>query len=272
MSGLGHSVVWGYGVMSAVWLATGLKHTAVYCLKIFTAAALLLFSAAVIYSIVLCVMRRSELNSLIEKMTECKSIQERQEFMDRLAYYMDGNSDYCRYVYASCCLESGRYAECREMISQTDISKLDCREQEECFNLCLYSALLEEKNALASEIYASSKHYFDRATMRRGCGSILHTLGLLCLAEGIYDNAEALFKKAEKERKRSLKCECALGLAEVSLKRGDWQSAREYCKSAAENTETFPQADRLKKAMQATERLCIQSKQKENTYTGKEHK
>lgn len=272
MSGLGHAIVLGYGIMSVVWLATGLKHNAVYCLNIFTAAVLILFTASAVSSAVLCVMRRSELNSIIDRMTRCKSVPERQELIERLAYYMDGNVDYCRYVYASCCLDNGRYAECREIVSQTDISKLSCSEQEECFNFCLYSALLEEKYELAEEIYAGSKHYFDRATMRKGCGAILHTFGLLCLAEGKYDNAETLFKKAGKERKHSLKCECDLGLAQLSLKRGDWQSAREYCKSAAVNTETFSQADRLKKAMQAVERLYIESRQKENTQTGKEHK
>ncbi len=263
--GLGQAMLWGYGVMSIIWLATGLKHDASYCIRIYTAAVLMLFAAVVVSSVVLFVMRRSELNSIIDKMTECKSISQRQALIDRLAYYLDGNINYCRYVYAACCLEGGRYIECREIISKTDISKLSCSEQEECFNICLYSALLEEKNELAAEIYAKSKHYFDRATMRKGRGGILHTLGLLCLAEGKYDNAEALFKKAKKEHKRSLKCECDLGLAEISLKRGDWQAAREYCKSAAENTETFPQADRLKKAMQATERLCIDSKQIDNT-------
>lgn len=251
------AVVGAYAAMCVFWIVTGMKYNAVVCCKAYAWAYIVIFTAFLAVSAVMFVSREREL----EKLTDTVYSQDfSDEYFRRLKRYIGGlGNEKNILLYASCCAEGGRYKECRSVLRQADFAALSPRGQEEYFNIMLYSALLEGDLTLANEIYARSRHYFDRATMRRRSGSVLHTLAVLRLADGDIENAGRLFTAAGKHKSTSLRFECDIGLGRCMLMSGDRAGAKSMCYSAADKACGLSQAKRLRELMLDVEKAYGQS-------------
>lgn len=244
---LASSVVGAYGLMCLVWVVTGLKYNALTCVKIYLVCDLLLLAGLFAVSCAFSYQRKKELDRITDRYAQFGSDDE--YFRMLKAYMGEPLSDSKLLLYASCHLEGGRYADSRKVLENIDFSKLDADEQEEYFNICLYSAILENNKELANDIYFKARHYFDRAVMAGKNRYILHTLGMFCLMNGKLENAYTLFMSAMRERNVSLKCECDIGLGHCYLASGDKESAKEMCYTAAEQAVTRSQAMRIRELM-----------------------
>ncbi|MBQ8108133.1 MAG: hypothetical protein IJ129_05240 [Ruminococcus sp.] len=245
------SVVGAYMIMCGVWLITGMRYDALKCVYVYIYAFWGMLCAFVGASVIFTVKRKQELEEVTKHYEEHGSD---DEYFTLLKKYLgEPLSNSKLLLYASCHLEGGRYAEGRRVLKQIDFAKLSADDQEEYFNICLYSAVLEKNKELANDIYFKARHYFDRAVMYGKNRYILHTLGMLCLLNGNLENAYTLFMSAMKERNVSLRCECDIGLGHCFLQSGDLASAKEMCYTAAEQAVTRSQAIRLKELMIAVE-------------------
>ena len=242
-----YAMVCGYIIMVAVWLINGMGISLMECFNIWVIVMVSLFCLFGTVSAWIDVMKHIELDELAKhRLTKGYD----DEYFRKLAEFSHAtNSGSGKLFMASMYLEGGRFADCRAMLKELDFAELSSKEQEEYFNICLYSAVLEGNTELANDIYLKARHYFDRAVMGKHSGFILHTLGMLCLLNGRTENAYRLFQSAMRQNDEGLQCECCIGLGKVYLQSGDRASAKDMCFAAAELVETRAQAVRLKELM-----------------------
>lgn len=244
---LATSVVVAYVIMCVYWLCTGMRYGLRSCMNIWLWSYLVIFILLVILSLYFCFDRRRRINDMAEhsRVYGCD-----EEYFRMLNDYLGDELDETQtLVYASCCLESGQYKDCRKALEKVDFKSLSGIEQDEYFNICLYSAILDNEVELANDIYQKARHYFDRAVMSKHNGFILHTLGMLCYINGRLENAYKLFRSAMKNADDALLCECSIGVGLVYLASGDKEGAKEMCFVAAELAQTRSHALRLKELM-----------------------
>lgn len=250
--GLASAMVGAYGIMSVFWLVTGMRFNAFFCCRVYLWAYAVLTAVMTVISFSIAFRRQEEFDRIIEHGSQ-KGYDD--EYFRMLEEHMGGlDSDRKIMLYASCLIEGGRYAESREIVRRVDFGSLSAGEQNEYFNICLYSALMEGKLELANEIYAKARAYFDRATLKRGNGNIVHTLGELCFANGRYENAQRLFETARREKNAVLRCECDIGICKCRLAQGDIRGAKDLCFAVAEEASTRHQAQRLRELMKEVEK------------------
>ena len=248
---LASAVVGAYMIMCAYWLVTGMRYGLKNCMSIWLYSYIILFVLMVILSVYFCIDRRKRILDMAQhsRIHGCD-----EKYFEMLRDYLgDGPDESQSLVYASCCLESGQYSDCRKALQKVDFKSLTGSEQNEYFNICLYSAILDNEIELANDIYRKARHYFDRAVMNRHNGCILHTLGMLCYVNGRLENAYRLFKSALRTGDDSLRCECSIGIGLVYLASGDKEGAKEMCYVAAELAQTRSHALRLRELMMMVE-------------------
>lgn len=244
--------VCGYVLMAAIWLFSGMRITLFECFNIWIIAAVAIFCILGTVSAFIDVRKHMELDELARhRLTRGYD----DEYFELLKSFIGFEpTDSGQLTFASMYLEGGRYEDCRRQLEKINFKRLSSTEQEEYFNVCLYSAVLEGNAELANDIYDKARRYFDRAVMGKRGGFVLHTLGMLCLLNGRLDNAYRLFQSAMRLRDDGLRCECCLGLGQVYLASGDKSSAKDMCYAAAELVENRAQAVRLKELMLAVEK------------------
>lgn len=249
------SAVTAYVMMFFIWLFSGMNMGLPACAKAWAVSYILIFGAMVIISYGLQKLKWHDLDLITDHAID-KGFDD--EYFAMLKDYMCGDASELKpsqqLVFASCYLEGGRYADCRTQLEKVDFKSLTPAEQEEYFNTCLYSAVLENNIDLANDIYNKSRHYFDRAIVKKRGSYVLHTLGMLCYINGRLENAYKLFETAGKGRSDGLKCECSIGKGLVYLASGDKEGAKEMCFAAAGLAETYMQACRLKDLMMKVEK------------------
>lgn len=243
--------VCGYILMAAVWFCSGMRLNLIQCFNLWIIFAVVIFCILGTVSAFIDLRKRRELDDLARhRLTKGYD----DEYFEKLRRFMGGEpNDGGQLAFASMYLEAERYEDCRRQLEKINFKRLSGAEQEEYFNVCLYSAVLEGNAELANEIYDKARRYFDRAVMGKRGGFVMHTLGMLCLLNGRLDNAYRLFRSAMRQRDDGLRCECCLGLGRVYLESGDKASAKDMCFAAAELAETRAQAVRLKELMMAVE-------------------
>lgn len=244
---LASSVAGAYAVMCVFWLGTGMRYGLKTCMDVCLKSYLVLFTLMTVMSIVFFIDRKKRLRELAHrlKLFGCDD-----EYLRMLRDYMgDDIDDSQSLIFASCCLECGQYGDCRKALEKIDFRSLSSAEQDEYFNIYLFSAILDDDAELANDIYRKARHYFDRAVQRRHNGFVLHTLGMLCYINGRLENAYRLFNSAMRENSDSLKCECCIGMGLVYLASGDKEGAKEMCFVAAELAQTRSHALRLRELM-----------------------
>ena len=242
-----YAMVCGYIIMVAAWLIKDMGISLVECLNIWVIAIVVIFCLLGTVSALIDIKKHIELDELAQhRLTKGYD----DEYFRKLAEFSKvSNYGSGKLFMASMYLEGGRFADSRALLKEVDFSKLNSKEQDEYFNIYLYSAVLEGDVELANDIYRKARHYFDRAVMGRRSGFILHTLGMLCLLNDRTENAFRLFQSAMRQNDEGLQCECCIGLGKVYLKSGDRASAKDMCFAAAELVETRAQAVRLKELM-----------------------
>lgn len=241
------SSVAGYILMAAVWFFSGMRLDLVRCSSLWIIFLVTGFIILGTYSAIIDIIKHIRLDELAEhRLTKGYD----DEYFEKLRGFIGGElTDSQQLYYASSYLEGRRFADCREQLKKLDFTKLDSTEQEEYFNVCLYSAVLEGNKELANDIYSKARKYFDRAVMGRRCGYVLHTLGLLCYLNGRHENAYKLLESAMHTHDSSLRCECCLGIGRIYLDQGERSLAKDMCYEAAELVETRSQAQHLKELM-----------------------
>lgn len=244
---LSYGIVCGYVLMAAIWFFLGMRITLVQCCSVWVICLTVIFCVMATISAVIDIRKHIELNELARhRLTKGYD----DEYFERIKKFIGGKLDDRNLLtFASMYLEGGRYEDCRHQLEKINFKRLSSTEQEEYFNVCLYSAVLEGNAELANDIYAKARRYFDRAVMGRRGGFVMHTLGMLCLLNGRVDNAYRLFQSAMRQHDDGLRCECCLGLGKVYLASGDKHSAKDMCYAAAELVESYSQAVRLKELM-----------------------
>lgn len=248
---LASSMVGGYEFMCLFWIVTGFRYDVRICVKVMAAACAVLFTLMGAAIIVIETRKQRSLRAISDR---CREHGYDDEYYFLVRKYMgEPFDDIKRLAYGSCLLEGGRCEECRELLREIDFKSLCAKDQEDYFNLFLYSAVLEDNDELAREIYRSCCHYLYRAAKRRHSGYVLHTLGMYFLQTGSLAESFRLLTIANAEDDDSLSCECEIGLGYVYLKSGDLVSAKEMCYTAAENAANRSQAERLKKLMISVE-------------------
>ncbi|MBQ8965645.1 hypothetical protein [Ruminococcus sp.] len=251
-----HSLAYGsvlaYIIMAGAWFIGGMRLSLVQCWSLWVVCMTVIFCLFGTFAAYLDIRKHLEIEELAQhRLTKGYD----DEYFQRLQEFLGGELDDSRLLtFASMYLEGGRYADCRRQLEELDFAKLSSAEQEEYFNICLYSAVLEGDTELANDIYRKARRYFDRAVMGRRGGYVLHTLAMLCLLNGRYDNAYRLFQSAMQVRDDSLRCECCLGLGRLYLMSSDRASAKDMCYAAADLVETRAQAVRLKELMLQVEK------------------
>ena len=249
---LSFSSVIGYILMAAAWFISGMRLDLVQCSGLWIIFLVVLFIILGTICAVIDILKHIQLQKLAEhRLTKGYD----DEYFDMLRRFIGGElTDSQQLYFASSYLEGERCEDCREQLKKLNFKALDSSEQEEYFNICLYSAILEGNKELANDIYAKARKYFDRAVMGRRCGYVLHTLGLLCYLNGRSDNAARLFESAMRSHDYSLRCECCLGLGRIYLDRGERSEAKDMCYEAAQLVETRSQAVHLKQLMMDVEK------------------
>lgn len=248
---LASAVVGAYTIMCGYWLCTGMRFGLRKCMTVWLWSYLVIFILLVILSLYYSFDRRRRIVEMAEhsRVYGCD-----EEYFRMLKSYLGDELDESQtLVFASCCLESGQYKDCRKALEKVDFKDLTGSEQDEYFNICLYSAILDNEVELANDIYRKARHYFDRAVLNKHNGCILHTLGMLCYVNGRLENAYKLFRSALRNGDDSLRCECSIGIGLVYLASGDKEGAKEMCYVAAELAETRSHALRLKELMMKVE-------------------
>ncbi len=242
-----YASVVGYIIMSAAWLISGMRLTLLQCWNVWIISLCVLFCILGTYSAVIDIRKHIALDKIAQhRLTKGYD----DAYFDLLLDFIGGElDDSRRLTFASMYLEGGRYEDCRRKLEEIDFKSLGTAEQEEYFNICLYSAVLEGDTELANEIYRKARRYFDRAIMARRGGFVMHTLGMLCIMNGRPENADRLFHSALQYHDDGLKCECFLGLGRLYLMSHDDESAKDMCYAAADLVETRAQAVRLKELM-----------------------
>ncbi|MBR1382214.1 MAG: hypothetical protein IJ555_00135, partial [Ruminococcus sp.] len=158
---LADSLVISYVLMFLTWLVRGMRVGLEGCVRIWAVYYILCAGIMIIISFGLAALRRGELRDITDRMFD-KGCDD--EYFRLLKEYMGGELlPSQQLVFASCYLEAGRMEDCRRELEKVDFAALSAPEQEEYFNVCLYSAVLEENVELANEIYRKAKHYLDRA-------------------------------------------------------------------------------------------------------------
>ena len=248
---ISYASVFGYIIMSAAWLISGMRISMIQCWSIWIICLTVIFCILGTISAVIDVRKNMELDRLAEHRLK---LGYDDEYFNMLNAFLGGEvTDSRRLTFASMYLEGERYEDCRRQLRELDFSRLTTAEQEEYFNICLYSAVLEGNIELANDIYRKARRYFDRAILARRGGFVMHTLGMLCMLNGRLDNAFRLFNSAMHFRDDGLKCECFLGLGQLYLLSRDEESAKDMCYAAADLVETRAQAKRLKTLMMGVE-------------------
>lgn len=242
-----HGVVGGYVLMVLIWFISGMRLTLQQCCSIWIICVTSIFCILATISAILDARKHMELEELARhRLTKGYD----DEYFELVRKFIGGELDESdKLTFASMYLEGGRYEDCRRQLEKINFKRLRSTDQEEYFNICLYSAVLEGNAELANDIYAKARRYFDRAVMGRRGGFVMHTLGMLCLLNGKHDNAYRLFHSAMQLRDDGLRCECCLGLGKVYLASGDKSSAKDMCFAAAELVETYAQAVKLRELM-----------------------
>lgn len=246
-----YAMVGGYIFMVAVWLIKDMGLSLVECFDLWIIAMVFIFCMLGTISALIDINKHIELDELAQhRLTKGYD----DEYFRRLAEFSRVTDTSSGTLFmASMYLEGGRFEDCRAKLREVDFSKLSGSEQEEYFNICLYSAILEGNRELANDIYRKAQRYFERAVMGKRSGFTLHTLGMLCLMNGRTENAYRLFQSAMRQNDDGLQCECCIGLGKVYLTSGDKGSAKDMCYAAAELVETRAQAQRLKELMMEVE-------------------
>ena len=247
-----YAAVLGYIIMAASWFISGMRLSIVGCWNVWVISLTGMFCILGTVSAFIDISKHLELDELARhRLTKGYD----DEYFERLKAFIGGELDDSRLLtFASMYIEAERYSDCREQLEKIDFSRLNSAEQEEYFNICLYSAVLEGNAELANDIYRKAHRYFDRAVMCRRGGHIMHTLGMLCLMNGRLENAYRLFNSAMRLHDDGLRCECCLSLGKVYLLSGDRSAAKDMCYAAADLVETRAQASRLKELMIEVER------------------
>lgn len=241
------AVAGAYMFMCAYWLCTGMRYGLKDCMNVWLKSYLVLFVALTVMSVVFFFDRKKRLGDLAHRL---KFYGCDDEYMRMLNDYMGEEIDASQsLIFASCCLECGQYADCRKALEKINFKRLSSSEQDEYFNIYLFSAILDGDAELANDIYRKARHYFDRAVQSRRNGFVLHTLGMLCYINGRLENAYRLFNSAMRENSDSLRCECCIGMGLVFLASGDKEGAKEMCFAAAELAQTRSHALRLRELM-----------------------
>lgn len=241
--------VLGYVGMCVFWAVTGFKYGIATCFEAYKYIFAVMLAVLVIRAVLVSVIRNSRLNSL-------ESYADENGYDDTyylaLQKYMNV-SDKCNTAQnlrlAAAFTEYGNYSGSREVLKRTDFKSLEADEQNEYFNILLYGALLEKDISLANDIYGKAKLYFDRALMKGKNGNTLHTIGLLCLENCAYNQAESFFFKARLEKDNNLRCECDLCLGRLYLETHRKEFAKRVCYNAADEVCTKKQAEGLKQLM-----------------------
>ena len=244
---MSYAALLGYLIMGISWLVSDMRLTMVQCWNIWVIALAVIFCILATVSAVIDIRKHIELDEL-----SCHRLRKGydDEYFAKLKSFLGEEIDESRNLaFASMYLEGGRYEDCRRQLEKINFRILTSSEQEEYFNICLYSAILEGDAKLANDIYTKARRYFDRAVMGRRSGFTLHTLGMLCLLNGRPENAFRLFQSAMRQNDDGLRCECCIGLGKVYLMSGDKGSAKDMCYAAADLVETRAQAVRLKQLM-----------------------
>ncbi len=246
-----YASVLGYIIMAAAWFISGMRLSMIQCWSIWLISLTVLFCILGTISAAIDIRKHLDLERLARhRLTHGYD----DEYFNMLSVFLGGElTDSRRLTYASMYLEGERYEDCRRQLREIDFAHLSTAEQEEYFNICLYSAVLEGNVGLANDIYRKARRYFDRAILARRGGFVMHTLGMLCLLNGRQDNAFKLFNSAMQYRDDGLKCECFLGLGQLYLLSRDNESAKDMCYAAADLVETRAQAKRLKTLMMGVE-------------------
>ena len=249
---MSYGAVLGYIIMCAAWLISFMRLTLVQCWNIWVISLTAIFCLLATFSAVIDIRKHTELDRLAEHRLK-KGYDD--EYFVKLKNFLGDEADESRSLaFASMYLEGGRFEDCRRQLEKINFKSLTSTEQEEYFNISLYSAVLEGNAELANDIYNKARRYFDRAVMGKRGGYILHTLGMLCLLNDRVENAYRLFQSAMRFNDDGLRCECCIGLGKVYLKSGDKGSAKDMCYAAAELVETRSQAVRLKELMLEVEK------------------
>ncbi len=251
LSSMADSFVGGYGIMCLCWIVTGMKYNALVCCKIYLIAYFLLLAVLVTCSVVISVQQKNKVDDINRHLSQFGYDDEYYRLLEN--YIGEPDTPAKMMIYASCLIEGGRYAQSRRAVEKIDFSSLPAKEQDEYFNICLYSAVMEGNKTLANEIYSKGRLYFERAVTRRRCGGVQHTLGMLCLLNGNYENAEELFLAAFDRKDPAICCECCLSLGQCFIETGKKDDAKQMCYDAAKNTQTYSQACRLKQLMMKVE-------------------
>lgn len=242
-----YAMVCGYIIMMVIWLIYDMRLSIIQCFDIWILAIISIFVGLGTVSAFIDIMKNVELDELARHRL---TMGYDDEYYRKLAEFSRVNDSGSGTIFmASMYLEGGRFEDCRAKLREIDFKELTGSEQDEYFNVCLYSAILEGNRELANDIYRKAQRYFDRAVMGKRSGFILHTLGILCLMNGRTENAFRLFQSAMRQNDDGLQCECCIGLGKVYLISGDKASAKDMCYAAAELVETRAQAVRLKELM-----------------------
>ena len=158
---LSFSSVMGYILMAAAWFISGMRLDLVQCSGLWIIFLVVLFIILGTICAVIDILKHVQLQKLADhRLTKGYD----DEYFEMLRRFIGGElTDSQQLYFASSYLEGERCEDCREQLKKLNFKALDSSEQEEYFNICLYSGFSFLK-AWCIVIFCSSRMYaFSRS-------------------------------------------------------------------------------------------------------------
>ncbi len=165
-----------------------------------------------------------------------------------------GMSDVSKLVTAQMLIDGAHYKEGFGKLAELDFSELELRQKQVYMNTYLYGAVLLGDRAEADRIFASAEKWLMSVTDRQLSASVKHTLGCYEYMCGRKVRAEELFMQSVGSTSaHDVICEDWLALAACYLDSGRKELARLAVQTAARNTVTTVQEEKVSRAKELVE-------------------
>lgn len=157
-------------------------------------------------------------------------------------------------ITAQMLIDGAHYKKGFELMSELDISKLDRRQKQVCYNTWLYGAVRLGDRKSADEIYAYAEPWLTAVTDKRFISSVKHTLGCYEYMHGRKIRAEELFTQSiDCAYSSDVLCDDWLALSACYLDSGRNEQAKYAVEQAIEHSCTALQEEKIKRAKRLVE-------------------
>ena len=160
-----------YVAACGYWVATGCRYGVKRCTAVFIAVlpyALIVSAVLALILSVIAVQKIKRIRSALDSCRESGADEESVKVLDRELERCEKDKEYRKLLKASALLSCDAFEKCCEALDSIDFSKLTSAEEEEYFNMLVYSRLMQGDYTGAVEIYLECGHYFKRALSRFG--------------------------------------------------------------------------------------------------------